>query len=188
LPNWFIRRRGIAIEDRFRRRRHRLGDPAAVGAAHDRADRLARLHRDGHHDPVVLAPINLLLRKRPEDIGLQPDGDAAPSAASVKPPSNVVDPVWVGIDWTLRRALALRVSGGSRRLFLRPCIWYAVQVHQTKFLLDIGFSPNVAVWAALGVVSLLVPGRSGSGTSPIGVGREWCGRSAAAASRSASPA
>ena len=33
----------------LRRRRHRLGHPAAVGAAHDRADRLAnRLHRDGH--------------------------------------------------------------------------------------------------------------------------------------------
>ena len=33
----------------LRRRRHRLHDAAALGAAHDRADRLAhRLHRDGH--------------------------------------------------------------------------------------------------------------------------------------------
>src|ERR1700704_1938109 len=40
---------------------------------------------------VVLAPINLLLRKRPEDLGLRPDGDAAPSASSVKPVSYVVD-------------------------------------------------------------------------------------------------
>ena len=34
------------------RRRRRLGDLAALGAAHDRADRLAdRLHRDGHFGP-----------------------------------------------------------------------------------------------------------------------------------------
>ena len=34
---------------RLCRRRHRLGNAAAMGAAHDRADRLAhRLHRDGH--------------------------------------------------------------------------------------------------------------------------------------------
>lgn len=66
--------------------------------------------------------------------------------------------MWVGIDWTLRRAL------GTARFW-----WIALgfaaftsgmpQVHQTKFLLDIGFSPNVAVWA-LGVVSLLgIPGQ-----------------------------
>ena len=49
LPNWFVRRRGLADGARLCRRRHRLGDLAAMGAAHDRADRLAhRLHRDGH--------------------------------------------------------------------------------------------------------------------------------------------
>jgi hypothetical protein len=59
---------------------------------------------------VVLAPINLLLRKRPEDIGLEPDGDAAPSA-SAKPISNIVDPKWAGIDWTLKRALQPKRCG-----------------------------------------------------------------------------
>ena len=33
------------------------------------------------------------------------------------------------------------------RLFLRAVLWYAVQVHQTKFLLEIGFTPSVAAWA-----------------------------------------
>jgi len=51
-------------------------------------------------------------------------------------------------------------------------IWYAVQVHQTKFLLDIGFSPNVGVWA-LGVVSLLgIPGQIWLGHLSDRVGRE----------------
>jgi MFS family permease len=52
-------------------------------------------------------------------------------------------------------------------------IWYAVQVHQTKYLLDIGFSSNVAVWA-LGVVSLLgIPGQILLGHVSDRVGREW---------------
>jgi MFS family permease len=48
-----------------------------------------------------------------------------------------------------------------------------VQVHQTKFLLDIGFSPNVAVWA-LGAVSLLgIPGQIWLGHLSDRIGREW---------------
>jgi MFS family permease len=123
---------------------------------------------------VVLGPINLLLHKRPEDIGLRADGEAAPTASSARPVSNVVDAEWAGTDWTLRRALrtarfwwiALGYFGGLY-------IWYAVQVHQTKYLLDIGFSPSVAVWA-LGVVSLLgIPGQILLGHLSDRVGREW---------------
>ena len=52
-------------------------------------------------------------------------------------------------------------------------IWYAVQVHQTKYLLDIGFSSGIAVWA-LGVVSLLgIPGQILLGHLSDRVGREW---------------
>jgi MFS family permease len=48
-----------------------------------------------------------------------------------------------------------------------------VQVHQTKFLLDIGFSSDVGVWA-LGVVSLLgIPGQIWLGHLSDRIGREW---------------
>ena len=48
-----------------------------------------------------------------------------------------------------------------------------MQVHQTKFLLDIGFSSSVGVWA-LGVVSLLgIPGQILLGHVSDRVGREW---------------
>ena len=48
-----------------------------------------------------------------------------------------------------------------------------MQVHQTKYLLDIGFSPGVAAWA-LGVVSLLgIPGQILLGHLSDRVGREW---------------
>src|SRR5436305_1859900 len=123
---------------------------------------------------VVLAPINLLLRKRPEDIGLQPDGDAAPSATSAKPISNVVDAVWVGTDWTLRRALrTARFWWITLGYFCGLYIWYAVQVLQTYFLRGVGVRATVAVWA-LGVVSLLgIPGQIWLGHLSDRIGREW---------------
>ena len=175
LPNWFIRRRGLAIGLAF----------AGVGIGSvtllpwaqwmiDHSGWRTACTAIGLLVLVVLAPINLLLRKQPEDLGLRPDGDAAASAASIKPVSNIVDPDWASIDWTLRRALrtarfwwlAIGYAGGLY-------IWYAVQVHQTRYLLDIGFSANVAVWA-LGAVSLLgIPGQILLGHVSDRVGREW---------------
>jgi len=175
LPNWFIRRRGLAIGLAF----------AGVGIGSvtllpwaqwmiDHSGWRTACTAIGLLVLVVLAPINLLLRKQPEDLGLRPDGDAAASAASIKPVSNIVDPDWASIDWTLRRALrtarfwwlAIGYAGGLY-------IWYAVQVHQTRYLLDIGFSPSVAVWA-LGAVSLLgIPGQILLGHVSDRVGREW---------------
>jgi len=174
LPNWFNRRRGLAMGLAF----------AGVGIGSmtllpwvqqmiEQTGWRTACTAMGLLVLVVLAPINLLLRKRPEDIGLQADGDAAPSALS-KPVSYVVDPDWAGIDWTLGRAvrtarfwwLAIGYFGGLY-------IWYAVQVHQTKYLLDIGFSPSVAVWA-LGLVSLLgIPGQILLGHLSDRIGREW---------------
>ncbi len=174
LPNWFNRRRGLAMGLAF----------AGVGIGSITLLPWAQLmiEQTGWRTActaigilvlAVLAPINLLLRKRPQDLGLEPDGDAAP-LASAKPVSYVVDPDWAGIDWTLQRAvrtarfwwLALGYFGGLY-------IWYAVQVHQTKYLLDIGFSPSVGVWA-LGVVSLLgIPGQVMLGHLSDRLGREW---------------
>jgi MFS family permease len=175
LPNWFIRRRGLAMGLAF----------AGVGLGSMTLLPWVQLmiEQTGWRTActamgilvlAVLAPINLLLRKRPEDIGLEPDGDAAPSASSAKPVSNIVDPVWAGIDWTLGRALrTARFWWISLGYFGGLYVWYAVQVHQTKYLLDIGFSPNAAVWA-LGAVSLLgIPGQIWLGHLSDRVGREW---------------
>ncbi|MEH2483070.1 MFS family permease [Nitrobacteraceae bacterium AZCC 2146] len=174
LPNWFSRKRGLAVGVAF----------AGVGIGSITVLPWVQLmiEQTGWRTActamgivvlVVLVPINLLLRKRPQDMGLLPDGDQAPTA-SVKPVSNVVDPVWASVDWTLARAvrtarfwwLALGLFGGLYS-------WYAVQVHQTKYLLDIGFSPSVAAWA-LGMVSLFgVPGQIFLGHLSDRIGREW---------------
>jgi MFS family permease len=175
LPNWFIRRRGLAMGLAF----------AGVGIGSmtllpwvqlmiDHAGWRSACTAMGILVLVVLAPINLLLRKRPEDLGLLPDGDALPSASSAKPRSNVVDAAWAKIDWTLPRALrTARFWWIAIGYFGGLYIWYAVQVHQTKYLLEVGFSPSVAVWA-LGAVSLLgIPGQILLGHVSDQVGREW---------------
>ena len=174
LPNWFIRKRGLAIGIAF----------AGVGVGSvtmlpwvqwmiETAGWRTSCVAMGLLVLIVLAPINLLLRKRPEDIGLQPDGDGAHRGVH-KPVLNVVDHDWAAIDWTLARAIRTArfwwIAGG---FFCGLYVWYAVQVHQTKFLLDIGFSRGTAAWA-LGLVSLLgVPGQIYFGHLSDRIGREW---------------
>jgi MFS family permease len=174
LPNWFVRRRGLAIGIAF----------AGVGIGSvtllpwvqhiiEQTGWRTACTAMGILVLIVLAPINLLLRKRPEDVGLLADGDAAPSTSSARPVSNVLDPVWAGTDWTLARALrTARFWWVALGYFCGLYIWYAVQVHQTKYLLDSGFSPSVGVWA-LGVVSLLgIPGQIALGHISDRIGRE----------------
>ena len=174
LPNWFVRRRGLAMGIAF----------AGVGIGSitmlpwvqhmiELTGWRSACTAMGILVLVALAPINLLLRKRPEELGLEPDGDAS-AKMSVRPVSNVVDPAWADIDWTLPRALrTARFWWLALGYFCGLYGWYAVQVHQTKYLLDIGFNPGVAAWA-LGMVSLLgIPGQILLGHLSDRVGREW---------------
>jgi MFS family permease len=174
LPNWFHRNRGLAIGLAF----------AGVGVGSvtllpwvqvmiDQSGWRSACTAMGLLLLVVLAPINLLVRKRPEDLGLLPDGDAAPTASAAKPVSNVVDPAWAGTDWTLPRAMrTARFWWISTGYFAGLYIWYAVQVHQTKYLLDIGFSPAVAVWSLGAVSTLGIPGQIFLGHLSDRIGRE----------------
>jgi len=124
---------------------------------------------------VLLAPLNLLLRRRPEELGLEPDGDrSSGEVATSDRTANVVDPRWVAVDWTLDRAIRTgRFWWIAVGYFCGMFAWYAVQVHQTKYLVEIGFSANEAAWA-LGFVSLVaIPGQITLGHLSDRVGREW---------------
>src|SRR5258708_12511268 len=51
--------------------------------------------------------------------------------------------------------------------------WYVVQGRQTKYLIDVGFSPLVAA-SALGIVSVVaIRGQIGFGALSDRIGREW---------------
>jgi MFS family permease len=175
LPNWFVRRRGLATGIAF----------AGVGVGSivllpavqfiiESAGWRAACSSMGVLVLIVLAPVNLLLRKRPEDIGLQPDGDAAPGPAAMTSRSEIIDPLWAAVDWTLLRAmLTARFWWVVLGYFCALYAWYAVQVHQTKYLIEIGFGPVEAAWA-LGLVSLVgIPGQILLGHVSDRIGREW---------------
>lgn len=175
LPNWFVRRRGLATGIAF----------AGVGVGSVTllpvvqsiivsAGWQTACWVMGLLVVIVLGPINLLLRKRPQDLGLQPDGDAAPQAGIAAAPSNVVDEAWAAVDWTLARAArTARFWWIAFGYFCALYAWYAIQVHQTKYLVDIGFTPTTAAWA-LGLVSLLgIPGQIALGHVSDRIGREW---------------
>jgi len=176
LPNWFVRRRGLAMSLAFSG--VGVGSiiilpwvQALIAGAGWRAACLALAILM----IVLLTPLNLLLRRRPEDLGLEPDGESpARGPAADRGAANVVDAAWAAVDWTLRRAVGTRrfwwIAAGY---FCGLFAWYAVQVHQTKYLVDVGFSASQAAWA-LGLVSLAgIPGQIALGHVSDRVGREW---------------
>ena len=176
LPNWFVRRRGLAMSIAF----------SGVGVGSivlfpwlqtliAQAGWRAACTGIGLLVLVVLVPLNLLVRRRPEDLGLGPDGDSVVATAmAAARHENVVDHAWVAIDWTLARALRTArfwwIAGGFCSAMFA---WYAVQVHQTKYLIESGFSPMYAAWA-LGFVSFAaIPGQIALGHISDRIGREW---------------
>ena len=174
LTNWFVRRRGLALSIAF----SGVGVGSItilpwfawiIGSAGWRTACVAF----GILLIVLLGPVNLLLRLRPEDMGLRPDGLISNDVSSDQL-ENVVDRAWAAVNWTLGRALRTRrfwwlAVGYFCGLFS----WYAVQVHQTKYLVEVGFGPGEAAWA-LGLVSLVaVPGQVVLGHLSDRIGREW---------------
>jgi MFS family permease len=176
LPNWFQRRRGLALSLAF----------AGVGIGSvlllpwlqgmiDVAGWRQACRSLGLLSLLLPAPLCLLLRRRPEDLGLAPDGDLG--GGGRKPPPRmlrVVDAAWAEVDWTLCRAARTgRFWWLALGYFCAMHLWYTVQVHQTKYLLDVGFDAALAAWA-LGAVSLVaVPGQIALGHLADRFGREW---------------
>ena len=175
LTNWFVRRRGLALSIAF--------SGVGIGSITVLPWQGWIIEYAGWRPACVwlgilvlalLGPLNLMLKRRPEDLDLAPDGKPSGGSASTDGAANIVDHAWAAVDWTLARALRTRrfwwIAAGY---FCGLFSWYAVQVHQTKYLIEIGFSPREAAWA-LGAVSLVaIPGQITFGHLSDRIGREW---------------
>ena len=107
---------------------------------------------------VVGIPIALMMRRRPEDHGMLPDGDAGASRASAE------GPTFAETDFTLGEALASRAFWLLNVNFaFRAMIISAVTIHFVPAMVAKDFSPGAAasLFAFLGVMTL--PGRLGIG-------------------------
>ncbi len=157
LPHWFARRRGMAMGVAF----SGVGVGSIVlfpwlGAMITRLGWRAACWSLVVLLAVLLLPLNVAFqRARPEE-------------------ANVVDPVWAATEWTLARAVRTsRFWWMALGFFAGLFAWYAVQVHQTKYLIEIGFSAPVAAYA-LGLVGLTgIVGQIALGHLSDRIGREW---------------
>jgi MFS family permease len=173
LPYWFARRRGLAISIAYA--------GVGIGAIVLLPLIQALIVTTGWRSAllalaglllVLLVPLNLLLRRTPQEIGLMPDGDTRAQALARRS-LRVVDPAWAAIDWTLARAVrTARFWWLALGYLAQMFAWYAVQVHQAKYLAGIGFSPATAAWS-MGFVSLAgIPGGIALGALADRIGRE----------------
>jgi len=173
LPNWFARRRGLAISIAYA--------GAGIGAIVLLPLLQSIISAAGWRTAcvtlaalvlAVLAPLNLLIRRHPQDLGLTPDGDTA-TQATARRTLHIVDPAWAATTWTLARALRTTrfwwlMLANATAMYA----WYAAQVHQTKYLITLGPSPALAAWV-LAIVNLAgIPGGIALGALSDRIGRE----------------
>jgi MFS family permease len=173
LTNWFVQRRGLALSIAF--------SGVGVGSVTILPWLQTLIANSSWRTAcwslgvlvlVALAPLNLLLRRKPADLGLEPDGNLDGGIASAT--QSFTAATRASVDWTLGRALRTpRFWWLALSYFCALFTWYAVQVHQTKYLTEVGFDPSNAAWA-LGLVSLVaVPGQIALGYLSDRIGREW---------------
>src|SRR5215475_4571230 len=174
LPNWFVRRRGLALSLAFSG--VGVGSVVVLPAVQTLIDGRgwrAACWMLGLAVLLLLAPLNLLTRRRPEDLGVEADGGASPGGRGSRT-LRVVDAVWVAVEWTVGRALGTaRFWWVAVGYFCGLYCWYAVQIHQTKYLMEVGFTAGAAAWALVLVSLAGIPGQVALGHLSDRIGREW---------------
>ena len=186
LPNWFNRRRGLALGLAFA--------GVGIGSVTIFPWMQHSIDTAGWREScwviaiiilVVIVPLNIIFqRHKPADLGLLPDGDQSPEGAGIdeenaKQPGvdvglAIVDRAWTDTEWTVPLALRTATFWWLMVSFIGALyVWYAVQVHQTRYLIDVGISAETAA-LALGLVGLTgVLGQIVVGHLSDRIGREW---------------
>ncbi len=178
LPNWFVRNRGLAFGIAF--------SGVGVGAIVLLPIIQELINAEGWRETclkmaivvaLVIIPLNIIFqRTSPEAIGLKVDGESDHGEQTNSNPLRrevIIDRVWAETEWTvLKAATTARFWAMFIAFFGALFVWYGLQVHQTKFLIDQGFAPSFAA-TALGFVAFFgIFGQIGIGALSDRIGRE----------------
>ena len=110
---------------------------------------------------VILPSYGFLMRRRPEDLGLLPDGAATESASDPSDATTESAAVSAEVDWTLRQALrtpvlwflllalTLYMFSTSGVLFLRVPFWNEMGVSPQVIALGVAADPFTVIFAML---------------------------------------
>ena len=162
LPNWFVRKRGVALGIAF----SGIGVGQALIVPWAQKLILGIGWREafmtlGILTAAILIPLNAILqRHKPQNMGLLPDGDRNPTRSAAANPqhSNVADEEWVSVDWTLGKAMKTSRFWLVLAAFsLIHVGWYVILVHQVAHIIDTGYTKMLAAlvvgWSGITIVA-----------------------------------
>ena len=148
VANWFIQQRGRAMGLASLGRRAAIALLPLIGQAIIVAFgwRAGWVGVAGIVAVVGILPTALLVRRRPEDMGLRPDGAAPANPAPAESASGQPRVLRQDVSWTLQEALRtpafwLLMGVGCASFFVGG----SVNLHQVAYMIDMGLSPTVAV-------------------------------------------
>ena len=163
ISKWFVRLRGRAVSISFAGQRFGNGVTPLYAQAlvSEYSWRVGAATLGLVALVTAVLPAILFLRRRPEDIGLRPDGDARAPSAERRRLGTEDDPE---ISFTLREALRtpkfyLALFSVSAGLF----VFSGINLNLIAYLSDQGIDPGhaalvVAVWAVFGFIGGIVAG------------------------------
>ncbi len=170
LPLWFEKRRGLAVGLAF--------SGVGIGAVTLLPLAEAIIADQGWRQAcytiaaivlLMLVPLNLIVqRRRPSDLGLEPDGVPRARRADGSEDDSPAPEGPTLAEAVARPAFWFFALAAFGMLWC----WYAVQVHQTQFLLDVGFTSGVAGLALALVSAAGVFGQINGGWMADRLGRE----------------
>ena len=173
VANWFVRRRSWALS--------LLATGAGIGGFWVPplvANLITRFGWRGTAVVIGIAvwavtlPLSLLLKQRPEDVGLRPDGDPPDNVSEDEKPTTAEAATANGsssanheVDWTLGQAMASRTFWIlAFAFFLSAMAHSMVTVHAINALKDTGIADEKAAFLGISLfVSLSLIGRLGFG-------------------------
>jgi sugar phosphate permease len=113
---------------------------------------------------VIGIPLSMVMRHKPDQYGLQPDGSAGQMRPGIKVPETASSPVISGMEFTAREALRTKTFWflAFASLF-QHVVYSSVLVHIVPYLESVSFPSTTAATVVTGLTLLSLTGRIGFG-------------------------